>query len=185
MVRLDTSGSFPVSCEFIEPFTLVIISHYCKTQLFIMIFFYCTFNPRVNVWIIRWVFLCWLLQDLGVRLLSWLLEDECLCSLVFSRSRGDFHLNAPVSFALYTLEMYFLHMACVIYMVSTMNKICLFLKFDSFWNKYIFLSESHWILWLWMSRVTKSTLAMVSPSLLLALLRYVWRMRWSNKIFRN
>lgn len=98
-----------------------------KPNCLLWLFFYRGFNclnDPVGVSVL-------LLQDLGVRLLSWSLEDECLCSLVFRRSRGDFHLNAPVSFALYTLEMYFLDVACVIYMVAMINTIWLFFKFDS------------------------------------------------------
>lgn len=113
-----------------------------KHNSLLWLFFNCGFNPRVTVWIMRWVFLCWLLQDLGVRLLSWSLEDECSSSLVFRRSRGDLHLNAPVTFALHTLEMYFLDVACVIYMVAVINTIWLFLKFDSVFEINIISSQN-------------------------------------------
>lgn len=61
---------------------------------------------------------------------------------MFRRSRGDLHLNAPVTFALHTLEMYFLDVACVIYMVAVINTIWLFLKFDSVFEINIISSQN-------------------------------------------
>lgn len=64
-----------------------------------------SFYPWItfSFWKLRLMFLLWLLQVLVVLLLSWLLEDEYLLSLAFSRSRGDFHhLKSPVFSALYT-----------------------------------------------------------------------------------